>query len=67
MSGHGNYQATLAEKLSNPAPRHLLINPHASAIEQDRQQKALNEWYWQAAQRRAARVARSMHHSSEFA
>ena len=48
---HGNYYASLAEKLRNPAPRELLVNTRASAVEQDRQQQRLNDWYWQAAHR----------------
>jgi len=45
---HGDYQASLAEKLANPAPRGLLINPHASQVEQDRQRRFLNDFYWRA-------------------
>jgi hypothetical protein len=65
MAFHGDYQATLAEKLANPAPRAFLVNVHASAVEQDRQQRFLNDYYWRMAhggggpQRQAARRKRS--------
>lgn len=53
MKTNYNYQATLAEKLANPAPRSMLINPHASAREQDRQRRRLNNWYYQQSLRSA--------------